>query len=127
MTEAKRDRREDYPSEHEDYASRRDDYASKRDERAREYGGDVDDYGDGRHKKHAGSKCTVKRNSSACNPDAIFVAGKAAEKTKDDTACTKCGGGDYKKTPTECAPKRTTCPPGEYVDIPPYLWSESSL
>ena len=64
------------------------------------------------------SKCTVKRNSSACNPDAMFVAGKSTEKTKDDTACTKCGGGDYKKTPTKCAPKRTTCPPGEYVDVP---------
>ena len=61
----------------------------------------------------ADSKCTVKRNSSACSADAMFVAGKAAEKTKDDTVCTECGGGDYKKTPTMCAPKRTTCPPGE--------------
>ena len=69
---------------------------------------------DGQYKDSATS-CAPKKAASACGPTATFVPGTAAEKTRDDTQCRVCAGGEYKDDlDGSCKAKRGFCPPASY-------------
>ena len=64
-------------------------------------------------KAGANNSCTAKITAKDCPADAKFVAGRDAEKTKDDASCVRCKVGEFKDSVVSCAAKRSVCPAGQ--------------